>query len=63
MVLAPFFIAASAAVLGLLGSVHLLFTLYGNKLDPRDAVVAVPPRGIALANVLYATGLGLELLP
>jgi hypothetical protein len=138
MLLAPVFITASAAVVGLLGSVHLLFTFTGNKFDPRDAVVAealkvvspiisrqttmaraakgfhashslgamlfglvwtylalvqwamlqqsafllvlgmavllaylalarrywfsVPLRGIALANVLYATGLGLALL-
>lgn len=29
-------IAASAAVLGSLGCVHLLYTYRGNKLDPRD---------------------------
>ena len=29
-------IAASAAVLGTLGSLHLLYTYHGNKLDPRD---------------------------
>jgi hypothetical protein len=40
MLLAPVFITASAAVLGLLGSAHLLFTFSGNKFDPRDAVVA-----------------------
>lgn len=39
MLLAPIFIAASAAVLGLLGCAHLLFTFSGNKLDPRDAAV------------------------
>jgi hypothetical protein len=39
MVLAPFFITASATVLGLLGGVHLLFTFNGNKFDPRDAMV------------------------
>lgn len=39
MVFAPFFIIASAAVLGLLGCVHLLFTFYGNRFDPRDAMV------------------------
>jgi len=32
-------IAASAAVLGSLGCVHLLYTYRGNKLDPRDAAV------------------------
>lgn len=39
MLLAPIFIAASAAVLGLLGCAHLLFTFSGNKFDPRDAAV------------------------
>ncbi|MEP7297528.1 MAG: hypothetical protein ABI702_15185 [Burkholderiales bacterium] len=29
-------IAASAAVLGSLGCVHLLYTYHGNKLEPRD---------------------------
>jgi hypothetical protein len=29
-------IAASAAILGALGFVHLLYTYRGNKLDPRD---------------------------
>jgi len=32
-------IAASAVVLGALGSVHLLYTYRGNKLDPRDPAV------------------------
>ena len=39
MVLAPYFIIASATVVGLLGCVHLVFTFYGNKFDPRDAMV------------------------
>ncbi len=39
MVLAPYFIIASATVLGLLGCVHLVFTFYGNKFDPRDEMV------------------------
>lgn len=34
--LAPFLIAASAGVLLLLGSLHLLFTFHGRKLLPRD---------------------------
>ena len=34
-------IAASAAVLGSLGCVHLLYTYHGNKLDPRDPAVRV----------------------
>ena len=138
MLLAPALILASATVLGVLGSLHLLFTFYGNQFDPRDAIVtealrvvspvisrqttmaraakgfhashslgamlfalvwgylalhqwpmlmqstfllalgmgvllaylalaqrywfSVPQRGIALANVLYASGLGLGLL-
>lgn len=32
-------IVASATVVGLLGCVHLLFTFYSNKFDPRDAMV------------------------
>jgi hypothetical protein len=32
-------IASSAAVLGTLGSLHLLYTYHGNKLDPRDPAV------------------------
>ena len=32
-------IAASAAVLGPLGCIHLLYTYHGNKLDPRDPAV------------------------
>lgn len=32
-------IAASVAVLGVLGSLHLLYTYHGNKLDPRDPAV------------------------
>lgn len=32
-------IAASAAVLGALGCIHLLYTYHGNKLDPRDPAV------------------------
>ena len=32
-------IAASACVLGTLGSLHLLYTFHGNKLHPRDPAV------------------------
>lgn len=32
-------IAASAAVLGALGCIHLLYTYHGSKLEPRDPVV------------------------
>jgi len=34
-----FLFAASAAVLGALGCIHLLYTYHGNKLDPRDPAV------------------------
>jgi hypothetical protein len=33
---AYFLIAASTAVLGALGVIHLVYTYHGNKLDPRD---------------------------
>lgn len=36
---AYFLVAASAAVLGSLGCIHLLYTYRGNKLDPRDPAV------------------------
>lgn len=39
MVLAAVFIIASATVVGLLACVHLVFTFYGNKFDPRDEMV------------------------
>lgn len=39
MNIAYLLIAASAAVLGSLGGVHLLYTYRGNKLDPRDPAV------------------------
>ena len=32
-------IAASAAVLGALGGIHLLYTYHGNRLEPRDPAV------------------------
>jgi hypothetical protein len=40
MLIGPVFIVASAAVVGLLGCVHLLFTFWGNRFDPRDAALA-----------------------
>lgn len=36
MTLATGLIAAGAAIAGLLGCVHLLYTFHGNKLEPRD---------------------------
>lgn len=40
MSLAALFFTTAATVIGLLGSVHLLYTFYGNKLHPRDAATA-----------------------
>lgn len=40
MLLAPVFILASAAVVGLLGCAHLFFTFYSKRFDPRDAALA-----------------------
>jgi hypothetical protein len=40
MLFAPTLIIASATVVGLLGGLHLLFTFYGNRFDPRDDMVA-----------------------
>ena len=37
--LAPTLISASAAIVLLFGSIHLLFTFYGPKLHPRDPTV------------------------
>jgi hypothetical protein len=37
MNLAALFFTTAAIVIGVLGSVHLLYTFYGNKLHPRDA--------------------------
>ena len=39
MNVASLLIAASAAILGGLGAIHMLFTFRGNKLDPRDPAV------------------------
>jgi len=33
-------IASGAAVLGLLGTLHIIYTFFTNKLEPRDAAVA-----------------------
>ena len=32
---------ASATVIGVLGSIHMLYTFYGNKLHPRDAATVL----------------------
>ena len=39
MLLSSLLIAASAAVAGLLGCIHMLYTFRGNKLHPRDPAV------------------------
>jgi hypothetical protein len=39
MLLSSMLIAASAAVAGLLGCIHMLYTFHGNKLHPRDPAV------------------------
>jgi hypothetical protein len=41
MNLASALITASAAVTGLLGSIHMLYTFKGNKLHPRDEAVTL----------------------
>jgi len=38
-VIARVFIGASSAIMVLLGSIHLLYTFWGNKLTPRDPAV------------------------
>jgi hypothetical protein len=39
MNLAHVLFATSAAVLGALGGIHMVYTFFGNKLDPRDPAV------------------------
>ena len=41
-------VAASAAVILLLGLVHLLYTFHGNKLHPRDAALEARLRDVSL---------------
>lgn len=36
---ASLLIAASASIVGVLGTIHMLYTFRGNKLDPRDPAV------------------------
>jgi hypothetical protein len=38
--LAPWFVAASAAIILSLGLIHLLYTFHGTRLHPRDAALA-----------------------
>jgi hypothetical protein len=45
--LAPFLIAASAAIILLLGLLHLLYTFRGSKLHPRDPELAERMREIS----------------
>lgn len=44
---APFLVAASAAIVLLLGLVHLLYTFHGAKLHPRDATLMVAMRQVS----------------
>jgi hypothetical protein len=48
-------IAASAAVLGALGGIHLLYTYHGNKLDPRDPAVRKAMEGSNLVITRQTT--------
>jgi hypothetical protein len=40
-------IAASAAVVGALGCIHMLYTFRGNKLEPRDPAVRAAMEGVS----------------
>ena len=41
-------IAFGAAVLGLLGTLHIIYTFFTNKLEPRDAAVAAAMKATSL---------------
>lgn len=45
--LAPMLVAASAAIILLLGCIHLLYTFRGRKLHPRDAALETAMREIS----------------
>ena len=45
--LPSYFIAASAAIVLLLGMIHLIYTFSGYKLDPRDAALKAKMQGVA----------------
>jgi hypothetical protein len=45
--LPSYFIAASAAILLLLGTIHLIYTFSGSKLHPRDATLKVRMQEVA----------------
>jgi hypothetical protein len=60
--LPSYFIAASAAILLLLGTVHLIYTFSGSKLHPRDAALKarmqeVPPV-ISRETTMWRTWIG-----
>jgi intracellular septation protein len=62
---APLLIAAAAAILLLLGSLHLLFTFVGPKLRPRDPALqermqAVAP-GISASSTMWDFWVGFKL--
>lgn len=62
MSLAFALILASAAITGLLGSVHLLYTFRGTKLHPRDGSVALAMQGahyqLTRETTVWRAGLG-----
>ena len=45
--IAPFLVAASAAIVLVLGSIHLLYTFRGDKLHPRDPALLQRLREVA----------------
>lgn len=47
MNISVFFIAASAALLGLLGAVHLYYTFRTRKFEPRDPALKLHMQGVA----------------
>jgi hypothetical protein len=47
MAVAPLLVAASAAIIALLGVVHLLYTFRGVKLHPRDATLVAAMRQVS----------------
>jgi hypothetical protein len=60
--LPSYFIAASAAILLLLGTVHLVYTFTGSKLHPRDAaleaMMQVVPPVISRETTMWRTWIG-----
>lgn len=46
--LAAFLLATGAAIFGVLGTIHLVYTFYGRKLDPRDDAVRTAMQGTTM---------------